>query len=49
MAPCLVRFDNNNYSVKASAVERPVEVQAYADRIVIKAGWDRCRRASPAL
>src|SRR6202046_3200148 len=33
---CLVRFDNNKYSVTASAVERPVEVQAYADRIVIR-------------
>ena len=33
---CLVRFDNNKYSVIASAVGRPVEVQAYADRIVIR-------------
>ena len=33
---CLVRFDNNKYSVNASAVGRPVEVQAYADRIVIR-------------
>jgi hypothetical protein len=33
---CLVRFDNNKYSVAASAVGRPVEVQAYADRIVIR-------------
>jgi hypothetical protein len=33
---CLVRFDNNKYSVTASAVVRPVEVQAYADRIVIR-------------
>jgi transposase len=33
---CLVRFDANKYSVKASAVGRPVEVCAYADRIVIK-------------
>ena len=32
---CLVRFDNNKYSVAASAVGRPVEVQAYADRILI--------------
>ena len=29
---CLVRFDNNKYSVAASAVGRPVEIQAYADR-----------------
>ena len=33
---CLVRFDNNKYSVAASAVGRPVEVQAYAERIVIR-------------
>jgi hypothetical protein len=31
---CLVRFDNTKYSVAASAVGRPVEVHAYADRIV---------------
>ena len=44
---CLVRFDNNKYSVAASAVGRPVEVHAYADRIVIRQdGRDR-RRASP--
>jgi len=33
---CLVRFDNNRYSVMAHAVGRPVDVYAYADRIVIK-------------
>ena len=33
---CLVRFDNNRYSVNASAVGRPVEIQAYADRLVIR-------------
>jgi transposase len=33
---CLVRFDNNKYSVSARAVGRPVEVQAYAERIVIR-------------
>ncbi|MGY3356383.1 hypothetical protein ACVWZK_003046 [Bradyrhizobium sp. GM0.4] len=33
---CLVRFDNNKYSVTASAVGRPVEVHAYAGRIVIR-------------
>ncbi len=33
---CLVRFDNNKYSVAASAVGRPAEVQAYADRILIR-------------
>jgi hypothetical protein len=31
-----VRFDNNKYSVTASAVGRPVEVHAYADHIVIR-------------
>ena len=33
---CLVRYDNNSYSAAAHAVGRPVEVQAYADRIVIR-------------
>ena len=33
---CLVRFDNNQYSVSARAVGRPVDVRAYADRIVIR-------------
>ncbi|WP_292528289.1 IS21 family transposase [Methylocystis sp.] len=33
---CLVRFDSNKYSVQSRAVGRPVEVQAYADRIVIR-------------
>jgi len=33
---CLVRFDNNKYSVNASAVGRPVEIHAYADRIVVR-------------
>ena len=31
-----MRFDNNKYSVNASAVGRPVEVHAYADCIVIR-------------
>ena len=31
---CLVRFDNK-YSVAASAVGRPVEVRAYAERIEV--------------
>jgi len=30
---CLVRFDSNKYSVSASAVGRPVEIRAYAERI----------------
>jgi hypothetical protein len=33
---CLVRFGNNKYSVAARAVGRPVEIQAYSDRIVIR-------------
>lgn len=33
---CLVRFDNNRYSVAASAVGRPAEIRAYADRIEIR-------------
>jgi hypothetical protein len=33
---CLVRFGNNKYSVAARAVARPVEIQAYADRVVIR-------------
>jgi transposase len=33
---CLVRFDNNKYSVNASAVGRPVEIHAYADRMVVR-------------
>ena len=33
---CLVRFDNNRYSVAAPAVGRPVEIRAYADRIELR-------------
>jgi len=33
---CLVRFDNNKYSVAAGAVGRPVEIHAYADRVVLR-------------
>jgi hypothetical protein len=46
---CLVRFDNNKYSVTASAVGRPVEVHAYADRIVIRRGRADSRRALPLV
>ena len=35
---CTVRFDNNKYSVISTAVGRPVEVHAYAERIVIRQG-----------
>lgn len=33
---CLVRFDTNRYSVTASAVGRPVEIRAYAERIELR-------------
>jgi hypothetical protein len=33
---CLVRFDNNRYSVQASAIGRPVEIRAYAERIEVR-------------
>ena len=33
---CLVRFDNNRYSVEARAIGQPVDVRAYADRVVIR-------------
>ena len=33
---CLVRFDNNRYSVAASAVGRPVGIRAYPDRIELR-------------
>jgi len=33
---CLVSFDRNKYSVSSQAVGRPAEVQAYADRAVIR-------------
>jgi hypothetical protein len=33
---CLVRFDNNRYSVAARAVGRPVEIRAHADRIELR-------------
>jgi hypothetical protein len=33
---CLVRFDRNKYSVPCHAVGRPVEIAAYAERIVIR-------------
>src|SRR5262249_41247924 len=45
---CLVRFDNNKYSVASRAVGRPVEIQAYADRIAIRQEGsivgEHCRR-----
>jgi hypothetical protein len=33
---CLVRFDNNRYSVAANAIGRPVEIRVYADRIELR-------------
>ena len=38
---CLVRFDRNQYSVEARAVGRPVDVQAYAEKIVIRQDGER--------
>ena len=46
---CLVRFDSNKYSVAARAVGRPVEVHAYADRIVIRQDGEIVAGACPAL
>ena len=33
---CLVRLDNNRYSVAAGAVGRPVEVRAHVERVEIR-------------
>jgi hypothetical protein len=44
---CLVRFDNNKYSVSASAVGRPAEIRAYAERIEIRQG-EPCRANGPS-
>ena len=33
---CSVRYDRNRYSVSSSAVSKPVEFQAYTDRVVIR-------------
>ena len=33
---CLVRFDSNKYSVAAHAVGRSVEIQSYAERVIIR-------------
>jgi transposase len=33
---CLVQFDRNKYSVMSQTVGRPVEVHAYAERIVVR-------------
>ena len=45
---CLVRFDNNKYSVNASAVGRPVEIHAYADRDRHSPGWRASSRNTAA-
>ncbi len=42
-------LDNDEYSVAASAVGRPVEVQAYADRIVIRQDGRIVCRASTII
>ena len=46
---CLVRFDNNHYSVAARAVGRPVDVRAYADRIVIRQDGETVAEHPPQL
>jgi transposase len=33
---CLVRFDRNRYSIDAKAANRPVQLRAFADRIVVR-------------
>jgi transposase len=33
---CLVRFDRNRYSIEARAANRPVQLRAYADRVVVR-------------
>jgi len=35
---CLISFDRNRYSVMAKAARRPVQVRAYADKIVVRCG-----------
>ena len=35
---CLISFDRNRYSVMSRAVRRPVQVRAYADRIIVRCG-----------
>ena len=32
----LVRFDRNRYSIEARAANRPVQLRAYADRVVVR-------------
>jgi hypothetical protein len=46
---CQVRFDNNKYSVSDSAVGRPEDIHAYADRIVIRQDGRICGGASAPL
>ena len=37
---CMVRFDNNRYSVEARAVGRPVEIRGYAELVEIMLGGE---------
>ena len=46
---CLVRFDNNRYSVAARAVGRPVEIRAYADRIELRQDGQAIGEHAPLL
>ena len=43
---CLVSFDRNRYSVSATAVGRPVQIQAYASKLVIRQGEPLARHWS---
>jgi len=33
-----ISFDRNRYSVMAKAARRPIQVRAYADRIIVRCG-----------
>src|SRR3546814_11077176 len=46
---CLVRLDNNRYSVAARAVRRPGEIRAYADRIELPQDGPSGRGHQPRL
>jgi hypothetical protein len=44
---CLISFDRNRYSVMAKAARRPVQVRAYADRIIVRCGDATFARSLP--
>jgi len=37
---CLVRFDRNRYSIDCKAANKPVQLRAYADRVVVRFGGE---------